>query len=71
MLAGGQLFIVVVIATIILATLALIAGSKDRDALGLGLLISAGAVFVVGGVGAAVYSSYLNDNALYNASRYR
>ena len=67
MLAGGQLFIVVVVVTIALAVLALVASSKNRDALGLGLLISAGAVFVVGGVGAAVYSSYLNDNALYNA----
>ena len=69
MLAGGQLFIVVVVVTIALAVLALVASSKNRDALGLGLLISAGAVFVVGGVGAAVYSSYLNDNALYNASK--
>lgn len=69
MLAGGQLFIIVIVVTIALAILALVAGAKDRDALGLGLLISAGAVFVVGGVGAAVYSSYLNDNALYNASK--
>ena len=69
MLAGGQLFIVVVIATIALVVIAIVAGSKNQDMISLGWFIAAGVVFIVGGTGAAFYSSYLNDNALYNASK--